>query len=147
MNPPDGDAPMEGSEVEGHEHEGMPEVEQPLKEAMFPLTVYVMERNRPGDVVEYIEQWTPGTRHHNRLSSVYSGPDGNQVQELQTPGRERDRGAARVNFHLLDTANIAYIEKAVIRRTYMDFTQAPHPARSVLSPSESTPARCQAAGR
>lgn len=48
---------MEGCEDEGHEHEGMPEVEQPLMEAMFPLTRDCMETNsRPGDMVEYIKQ-------------------------------------------------------------------------------------------
>lgn len=139
---------MEGCEDEGHEHEAMPEVEQPLMEDMFPLTRYCMKREgRPGDMVGYIEQVYSRYRRHTRLPNVYGDQDGIQTQELQTPGRERDRVVVRVNFHLLDTANIAYIGETVIRRTYMDVAWAPHSALSVMSPSESTPARCQAAGR
>lgn len=122
----------------------MPEVEQPLMEAMFPLTRGCVKTDRPGDMVEYIEKCTPGTRHHNRLPSVYSDRDGNQVQEIQTPGRERGDAGVRVNFHLLNKANMTYIGKIIVRRTYMDFAQAPRPALSVLSPSENR--RCQAAG-
>lgn len=63
---------MEGCEDEGHEHEGMPEVEQPLIEAMFLVTRDCMREDRLGDMVKYIEQCTTSTRRHTRLSTVYS---------------------------------------------------------------------------
>lgn len=83
---------MEGCEDEGHEHEGMPEMAQLLIEAIFPVTRDCMSKYRLGDMVKYIEQCTPGTRRHTRLPTVYSDYyDGNQVQETQTPGREREQ--------------------------------------------------------
>lgn len=49
---------MEGCEDDGgHEHEDMPEFEQPLMEAMFSLTRDCMKSDdKPEDMVEYIEQ-------------------------------------------------------------------------------------------
>lgn len=82
---------MEGCEDEGHEHEGMPEVEQLLTEAMFLVTRDCMKKDRFGGMVKYIEQCIPDTRRHNRLPTVYSDySDGKQVQESQTPGWGRE---------------------------------------------------------
>lgn len=82
---------MEGCEDEGQEHEGMPEVEQLLTEAMFLVARNRMKKDRLGGMMRYIEQCIPDTRRHTRLPTVYSDySDGNQVQESQTPERGRE---------------------------------------------------------
>lgn len=63
---------MDGCEDEGHEHEGMPEVEQLLIEAMFLVTRDCMRKDRLRDMVKYIAQCIPSIRRHTRLSTVYS---------------------------------------------------------------------------